>query len=357
MPIYKKPDGKYIVRVNLKISTGVYKRLNKTVDSNAAAKKIEKQFLAIKEKPDTIDFDCLLDNFLEDYSLRHKPTTANTLKDFANKHIRQYFAKYRVCDIKQNMIRDWQGGLLQAGITRETIRNIESIFKRIMDFAVSFYGLSANPFLKMERVGKLVRKEMSFWTVDDFKKAIVTLKREKQLAKPGFVMILYLSFFCGTRIGENLALTRSDVDTENRVISINKTFAVIKGQEYNLTPKTRFSVRNIAIPTFLSDMLLNYINQIPPEQVRLFAGFSESSVARYLRGLAQKAGVKRIRVHDLRHSAISYWIHLGIPIHDISRRCGHASPKITYRVYAHLYPSDDHITDILEKAGTNSLHT
>ena len=168
-------------------------------------------------------------------------------------------------------------------------------------------------------------------------------------------MILYLSFFCGTRIGETLALTRNDIDIEKGVISINKTFAVVHGIEYNLTPKTNFSIRKIAIPTFLRDMLLDYIDQMPADQVRLFAGFSRTSVARYLRILAEKAGLQPIRIHDLRHSAVSYWIHLGIPIYDISRRCGHASPKITYRVYAHLYPADDHIADILEKAGSKSL--
>lgn len=354
MPIYKIENEKYIVRVNLRVSTGVYKRLNKTVNSYALAKKIEKQFLAIKEKPDTIDFDYLLDSFLEDYKLRHKPTTASILENYANNHIRQYFAKYRVCDIEQTAIRDWQKSLLRAGGTRETIRNIESIFKRILDFAVSFYGLDSNPFLKMERVGKLTHKEMSFWTVDDFKRAIITLKSEKKLAKPEFVMILYLSFFCGTRIGETLALTRNDIDTEKKIISVNKTFARVNGKECNLTPKTRFSIRNIAIPTFLNNMLLDYMNQISPKQNRLFS-ISDDSITRYLHALAKKAGVKTIRTHDLRHSAISYWIHLGIPIHDISRRCGHASPKTTYKIYAHLYPSDDHITDVLEKAGAEDI--
>ena len=355
MPIYKTSNAKYIVRVNLRISTGVYKRLNKTVNSYAEAKKTEKRLLALKEKPDTIDFDYLLDCFLEDYKLRHKPTTASTLEFYANKHIRRYYGKYRICDIQQNIIQDWQNGLLKAQLTKEVIRNIESIFKRILDFAVSFYGLAANPFSKVERVGKLIHKEMNFWTVNEFKIAAITLKKEPHIFAPGFNVILYLSFFCGTRIGETLALTRNDIDLEGNMIYVNKTYAVVNGVEYNLTPKTRFSRRNISIPIFLKNMLIDYMDQIPGSQTRLFVGFEGHKISRNLRLLAKKAGLQPIRIHDLRHSAISYWIHLGIPIHDISRRCGHASPQITYRVYAHLYPSDDHITNILEKAGTESI--
>ena len=53
---------------------------------------------------------------------------------------------------------------------------------------------------------------------------------------------------------------------------------------------------------------------------------------------ARQAGVKKIRVHDLRHSAVSLLLVMGFSVLAISERMGHEAEKITYR-YAHLFPT------------------
>ena len=69
-----------------------------------------------------------------------------------------------------------------------------------------------------------------------------------------------------------------------------------------------------------------------------------------MRTVCNKTGVKLIRVHDLRHSAVALLIEEGVPIMEISKRCGHRSADVTYKVYAHLYPNkEESIARMLDK--------
>ena len=68
--------------------------------------------------------------------------------------------------------------------------------------------------------------------------------------------------------------------------------------------------------------------------------FTKSSLCKEMKALSEKSGLKRIRVHDLRHSHAALCIHLGISIYDLSRRLGHESIKTTADTYGHLYNAE-----------------
>ena len=104
-------------------------------------------------------------------------------------------------------------------------------------------------------------------------------------------------------------------------------------------PKTPKSVRVVGMPSFLVDEMRDYIGSlygIKPDG-RIF------EVTKYYlhhemdRG-SKAAGVKRIRIHDLRHSHVSLLINMGVSAQAIADRVGHESIDITYR-YSHLFPS------------------
>ena len=138
---------------------------------------------------------------------------------------------------------------------------------------------------------------------------------------------------------ELLALTPSDFDFEKGIVSITKSYQRIKGRDLITDPKTPKSNRNIVMPAFLCEEIEDFINMhyyIGPND-RLFDNtkrFYEHEIARG----AEIAGVKKIRVHDLRHSHVSLLIELGFSALAIADRMGHESVRVTYR-YAHLFPS------------------
>lgn len=122
-------------------------------------------------------------------------------------------------------------------------------------------------------------------------------------------------------------------------VSITKSYQRIKGRDIITDPKTAKSVRTIKMPDFLSDEIQDFIGQIYGIQPidRLFQITKHYLKHEMERG-SKIAGVKRIRIHDLRHSAISLLIEMGFSAVAIADRVGHESIDITYR-YAHLFPS------------------
>ena len=150
---------------------------------------------------------------------------------------------------------------------------------------------------------------------------------------------LYANWWGGIRLGELLALTASDFNFERQTLTINKSLQNIRGNIIITPPKTPKSNRTIKIPQFLVDEMQDYIKSLyglEPDD-RIFP-ISKAYLHHEMNRGAKAAGVKRIRIHDLRHSHVSLLIEMGFSAVAIAERVGHESIDITYR-YAHLFPT------------------
>lgn len=120
---------------------------------------------------------------------------------------------------------------------------------------------------------------------------------------------------------------------------INKTFHRSKGQDIITTPKTAKSNRVVTMPPFLCEEIKDYLSmlyEVKPDE-RIFP-VTKSYLGHEMDRGSREAGVKRIRVHDLRHSHVSLLLNIGFSALAIGNRVGHEAQKITYR-YAHLFPT------------------
>ncbi|GAA6410857.1 hypothetical protein K040078D81_49740 [Blautia hominis] len=138
---------------------------------------------------------------------------------------------------------------------------------------------------------------------------------------------------------ELLALTPADFDFENQTVTNSKSYQRLKGRDVVTSPKTKKSNRVIKMPQFLSEEMedcMKLFYSLKPTD-RLFPVTKHYLCHEMDRG-CKAAGVKRIRIHDLRHSHVSLLIDRGFTALAIGERVGHESEKITYR-YAHLFPS------------------
>ena len=132
---------------------------------------------------------------------------------------------------------------------------------------------------------------------------------------------------------ELLALTPQDIDFDNKVIRVTKSYQRLEGKDVITDPKTPKSKRNVSMPDFLCEELKDYIG-------RLYGILPTDRIFHLTKSfLAEKAGVKRIRIHDLRHSHVSLLISMGFSAVSIGNRVGHESVDITYR-YAHMFPTE-----------------
>lgn len=194
---------------------------------------------------------------------------------------------------------------------------------------------------------KEIKKEMQIWEIDEF-------IRFQQVINDVMWRTFFMAlFYSGCRVGEILALSDSDVLTNDGECSfvINKNI-IRKGVSgecsYAVTaPKTASSNRTISLPTVMSKQLSKYLqykrdNDIPG--TFLFGGDSPLAETTYQRRFAQyiaSSQVKKIRIHDLRHSHASLLIHLNVPITAISKRLGHSSIDMTLKRYSHCYSDAD----------------
>ena len=197
------------------------------------------------------------------------------------------------------------------------------------------YDLKSNPARKAGVIGKKEsEKEMLFWTKEEYLRF-----SEAMMEKPLSFYAFEILYWCGLRVGELLALTPADFDFERKTIRINKSYQRLKREDVITAPKTDKSVRQVDMPDFLCEEIQDYIRSIygVENDQRIFPVTKSYLHHEMDRGCAE-TGVKRIRIHDLRHSHVSLLINMGFDAVTIGNRVGHESIDITFR-YAHMFPS------------------
>ncbi|WP_418903380.1 tyrosine-type recombinase/integrase [[Ruminococcus] lactaris] len=296
--------------------------------------------------------DMTFGSFFEIYEAdkrqRLKENTWESKSHVIRTKILPYFENRKIAEIEPKDIIAWQNELLayrdEKGASYSTtyLKTIHGQLSAIFNHAVRYYHLPCNPAQKAGTMGTEEHKEMSFWTKEEYLKFA-----EEMMDKPVSYYAFEMLYWCGIREGELLALTPADFDFERQTLTINKSYQRLKGRDVITSPKTSKSNRTIKMPKFLCEEMEEYLNSLYGIQTneRIFQ-ISKSYLHHEMDRGAKAAGVKRIRIHDLRHSAISLLIEMGFSALAIAERVGHESIDITYR-YAHLFPTKQ--TEMAEK--------
>lgn len=146
---------------------------------------------------------------------------------------------------------------MRIGYAETYLKAINNQLCTIFNYAVKYYGLKENPCHKAGSMGRKHAKEMQFWTKDEYLKFAAAIADKPQIHAAFQVL-----YWCGIREGELLALTKDDIDFEEKTIIVNKSYHRIGGQDIVTEPKTPKSNRVIALPDFLCEELQDYISHI-----------------------------------------------------------------------------------------------
>lgn len=290
------------------------------------------------------DLDMTFEEFVQAYTRDMKPklkhNTWLTKEHILRTKLLPYFKDKKMRDIRPKDIIQWQNEQISYRDEKGKpyaptyLKTLQSELSALFNHAVRFYELKSNPVVKAGPLGKGKAEEMLFWTKEEYLK-FADVMMDKPLSFYAFEML----YWCGIREGELLALTPADFDFEKGTVSINKSYQRLNGQDLITTPKTEKSNRIIKMPQFLADEIQDYLKMLYGIQPgdRMFT-VTKSYLHREMDRGAKEAGVKRIRIHDIRHSAVSLLIDMGFSATAIADRVGHESIDITYN-YAHLFPS------------------
>ena len=285
-------------------------------------------------------FESFIDTYTADMKNRLKENTWHTKEHIIRTKLLPYFAKRKMNSIQPKDIIAWQNEMIKCrdksgeAYSPVYLKTLHNQLSAIFNHAVKFYRLKDNPAAKVGNMGKAKAREMLFWTQEEYKKF-----SEEMMDKPLSFYAFEMLYWCGIREGELLALTPVDFDFDKRTVSISKTFQHTGGKDIITPPKTEKSNRTITMPRFLADEMQEYLKMQYDIGLddRMFP-VTKSYLYREMQRGCQETGVKRIRIHDLRHSHLSLLIDQGFSAVAIADRVGHESIDITYN-YAHLFPS------------------
>lgn len=285
-------------------------------------------------------FEAFTELYTKDMKPRLKENTWLTKENIIQKKILPYFGKRKISEITTKDVIAWQNELLayrdekRKPYSATYLKTLHNQLSAIFNHAVRFYELRSNPAAKAGNMGSEERKEMLFWTKAEYLKFA-----EVMMDKPAAYYAFEVLYWCGIREGELLALTPSDFDLEKGTVSITKSYQRIKGQDVIGPPKTEKGNRVIQMPDFLVDEIRDYLRMLYDVGLddRMFT-ITKGFLHREMDRGSKEAGVKRIRIHDIRHSHVSLLIDMGFSAVAIADRVGHESIDITYR-YAHMFPT------------------
>lgn len=292
----------------------------------------------------------------EDRINHRKVSYINTQENNYNKHIKDYFSKVdNVGKLTYEDIYQFREHLRQKvaqhsgkPLSTNTINKIMILLKKIFDVGLRKGYYATNPVKLLKKL-PVERTKMRFWTVKEFQQFLTLFEIEEYNIKLLFTVL----FFTGLRLGEALALTWQDIDFSSNTIHITKSVYVNKGISHISATKTKAGTRRIIINKKLSQEM-QYWHQ---QQKHLLEQFTSDSMSlqvfqsspititknsiekQYKKILERDATLKKIRIHDFRHSHASLLINQGEDYLVVKERLGHASITTTIDTYSHLYPS------------------
>ena len=290
------------------------------------------------------DLDMSFEEFVKVYREDHYPrirvSTAAAKDHIINTKLIPYFKNFKIRDISTKEVMKWQNELMgyrnpETGnpYAKTYLKTVHNQLNAIMNFAVRYYNLKENPVEKAGSIGISNAAEMHFWTLQEYLQFADAMMEE-----PFFYYCFEILYWCGLREGELLALTYDDFDFVSKTISVTKTYQVVKGQEIIGPTKTAKGTRIVSMPDRICEEMKDYFEMCYDHgNSRAFPTCKSVLTRAFVRGI-KKAGVKKIRIHDLRHSHISLLISLGFSAVDIAKRVGHESITITLH-YAHMFPA------------------
>ena len=310
MPAYKdSKTGTWFVKFYCKDWTGENKQIKKRgFVTKREALDYERNYKIRQENNLDMTFGEFWKLYTEDVKNYVKLNTWLTKEHIVDTKILPYFRNLKMNEITPGDVRKWQNemvafryenGKCYSQTYKKTMHNILSA---IFNHACRFYNLKSNPARQAGNMGREEKKEMLFWTTEEYKKF-----SEAVIDKPVSFYAFEMLYWTGMRLGELLALTMEDFDFEKNTVRINKSYQRLQGQDVITTPKTPKSNRTIKLPKFLAEEMQEYFamlyDQTPTDRIFLV---TKSFLHHEMERGCKLSGVKKIRIHDLRHPYVKH---------------------------------------------------
>lgn len=262
---------------------------------------------------------------------QRSPKTISEYRSILNKYIVPRYGRIQVQRIFSGHADDLVLFCKQRELSPKTINKIIMVFKQVLKFAEQHKYVIKNALSGYAEL-KVQKRKDEFLTVAEIKQLLRTVRFDI------IYSVLVLALNTGMRLGEILGLCWDRVDFETNFITVSRTLARTGLQE---TTKTHL-IRHIP----MNDEIKRLLRELVGKQKSVQFVFCKDDgtpwnpdhfAAREFRRALDKASIRKIRFHDLRHTYASQFMMSGGDIYDLQRILGHSKIEMTQR-YAHLSP-------------------
>ncbi len=362
MPIYKMQGSKngkqkYRVRVNYIDNYGKSRQIDRVAYGNSEAKDLERQLeYELKTQTPTarMTVQRLYDEYSKAMTSEVRESTLEKAKQTLQLHILPHLAETSLDKLTAPALQNWKSKIDELPYKTSTKQHIFSAFRALLNWGVKMDYLPKNNLAKLGnfKSSETIKEDISYYTSEEYKRfisaALTEAKKSNVINDWDFYVFFSIAFYTGLRKGEIHALKWSDLKDDH--LNVSRSISQkLKGGDKETPPKNKSSIRTLQLP----EPLINILNEHKEryKQLRTFTeDFRICGGTRPLRDtsienanikFAKIAGLKKIRIHDFRHSHVSLLANEGINIQEIARRLGHANIEMTWNTYSHLYPREE----------------
>jgi len=309
------------------VCCGTYRRKH---EADTRLRIIEKQFaegrLGIIHEISFSDFSA---EWLEKHAKLKKPSTCADYQGVISKHLIPYFRNTAIQDITTSHIQGYVTYKLKNTHPR-TINKTLMVLGLMFRHAEQWGYVYENPVRNVERP-RVPHSEMAYLTPAEVRRLLLELQGADR-------SVVATAVLTGMRRGELTGLKWGDVDLEKGIVHVRRSYNYKTGFS---SPKTKRGSRAVLIPTSLVD-ILGELNKGVKSDGLVFGKDGEPLPENFPRSVLQpalkRAGLPRIRFHDLRHTYAAMMISNGENIKFVAQQLGHTSTRTTWDIYAHLLP-------------------
>ena len=250
------------------------------------------------------------------------------LNQLAQKDLQQFYARMKTGG---RLIRTEQFG---KGLSDSMVRGLHAACRSALEKAVQEELIRTNPAVGCKLPPKRGR-EMQVLGREELQRFLIQAQAE------GYFELFLLDLCTGLRRGELLALQWDDLDFKTGALTVNKQVYEVKGRLQVSVPKTRASIRRLVLPPGVVEVLRQYRERVDsrwifPSPVKEDMPMTPGAVRRRLQIILERAGCKRIRFHDLRHTFATLSLESGMDVKTLSAMLGHVSAATTLDIYTHV---------------------
>jgi integrase len=354
---WQLPNGKWTGQLTIRLEDGSRKkhqrRRSTRKEAYSAIKELQER-LSRQSVEDPKTLRELLPGYIEYKRARVRPNTAADYKHQLELWVLPTLGDKLASSISARDVIVLLQGLNEQGLSSSTINTVRARLSTFFEYAVLIEQAEANPCRKVESMrpnGKSLVKQP--WSLEETRDALA------KAAGTELEVFLYFAVFLGMRKGEILALRWGDVNFQEGWVQIDKTRSnrrvigdtgEIEIRDITNDPKTFSGFRRLPLPPPLLVALMSERERRQrAEQTTTDGDFlvrgvgggklSVSVLTRYWRRFCDESGVRRIRIHDIRHTSIVQALEAGARLEDASQGAGHSSVEVTKRIYARYVPA------------------